>query len=186
MEAHVDAPSPLAGEGDGSRNSLKPISRPQPIDSSVPAAHMPNMNEPVPLRLIALDPDDLTVMSAHVQDAVVKVGDLTWLPAEKRFVLMMRRFDWEGATEGHNRRRLTAMHFERVTALKALGIDPKAKDAVLNLLAMTWTEFDAPAGELMLTFSGGAALKLQAECLEAQLKDLGGMWETAHQPSHNL
>lgn len=144
------------------------------------------MNEPIPLRLIALDADDLTVMSAHVQDAVVKVGDLSWLANEKRFVMMMRRFDWEGVAEGQNRRRLTAMHFERVTGLRALNIDPKAKDMVLSLLAMTWTETDAPAGELVLTFSGGGALKLQAECLEAQLKDLGGMWETAHQPAHDL
>lgn len=144
------------------------------------------MTEPTPLRLIALDADDLTILSAHVQDAVVKVGDLAWLPAEKRFALVMRRFDWEGATEGHNRRRLTAMHFERVTELKALNIDPKAKDSVLNLLAVTWTEGEAPSGELVLTFSGGAALKLKAECIEAQLKDLGGMWETAHQPSHDV
>ena len=144
------------------------------------------MNTPVPLCLMALDADDLTVVSAHVQDAVVRVGDLTWLPAEKRFVLLLRRFDWEGAAEGQNRRRLTAMHFERVIALKVSGIEPRAKDTVLNLLAMTWTETDAPAGELLLTFSGGGALKLQAECIEAQLKDLGGMWETAHKPRHSV
>jgi hypothetical protein len=145
---------------------------------------MPVMHEPVPLRLIALDAEDLTVISAHVQDAVVKVGDLAWLPTEKRFALMLRRYDWEGAASGQHRRRLTAMHFDRVTELKALNIDPKAKETVLNLLAVTFTPSDAPAGELVLTFSGGAALKLRAECIEAQLKDLGGMWETAHQPSH--
>ncbi len=144
------------------------------------------MNEPVPLRLIALDADDLTILSAHVQDAVVKVGDLVWLPGEKRFAMMMRRFDWEGAGEGQHRRRLTAMHFDRVTSLKTLNIDPQAKDEALSLLAVTWTAMDAPGGELVLTFSGGAALKLQAECIEAQLKDLGGMWETAHQPAHDL
>jgi hypothetical protein len=144
------------------------------------------MNEPVPLRLIALDADDLTIISAHVQDAVVKVGDLAWLPKEKRFALLMRRFDWEGATEGQNRRRLTAMHFDRVTSLKALNIDPAAKDTALNLLAVTFTPSEEPAGELVLTFSGGAALKLEAECIEAQLKDLGGMWETARQPAHEL
>jgi hypothetical protein len=144
------------------------------------------MNEPVPLRLIALDAEDLTILSAHAQDAVVKVGDLAWLPKEKRFALLMRRFDWEGATEGQNRRRLTAMHFDRVTSLKALNIDPAAKDTALNLLAVTFTPSEEPAGELVLTFSGGAALKLEAECIEAQLKDLGGMWETARQPAHEL
>jgi hypothetical protein len=144
------------------------------------------MNEPTPLRLIALDADDLTILSCHVQDAVVKVSDLAWLPKERRFALLMRRFDWEGAAEGQNRRRLTAMHFDRVTSLKALNLDPNAKDAVLNLLAVTFTPTDEPGGELVLTFSGGAALKLTAECIEAQLKDLGGMWETANQPAHQL
>ena len=64
------------------------------------------MSEPVaePLKLIALDADDLSVISAHLQDAVLKRGDIVWLPAEKRFALALRRFDWEGATQGQKRR----------------------------------------------------------------------------------
>jgi hypothetical protein len=145
------------------------------------------MSEPIPLRLIALDADDLTIISAHLQDAVLKVGDIVWRPAEKRVALGLRRFDWEGHEAGEKRRRLAAIHFERVAAFRAQGVDPAAKDTILSLLAVTFqpSAEAEPAGEIMLTFSGGATLKLSVECIEAQLKDLGGMWETAHAPNHD-
>jgi hypothetical protein len=47
------------------------------------------------LKLAALDAEDLTVISAHLQDAVLNVADLTFLAAEHRFVLALRRFDWQ-------------------------------------------------------------------------------------------
>lgn len=146
------------------------------------------MDTPDLLKLIALDADDLTVLSAHAQDAVVRVGDIAWRPAEQRFALVMRRFDWEGSSGGQMRRRLAGLHFARVTALKAHGVDPKAKDQVLNLLAITFEPGpkpeDEPGGCVYLAFSGGATLKLSVECIEAQLKDMGGMWETASKPTH--
>lgn len=142
------------------------------------------MDTPDLLKLIALDADDLTVLSAHAQDAVVRVGDIAWRPAEQRFALVMRRFDWEGSGSGHARRRLTGLHFARVTALKAHRVDPKAKDQVLNLLAITFEPAEEPGGCIYLAFSGGATLKLSVECIEAQLKDMGGMWETASKPTH--
>lgn len=137
-----------------------------------------------PLRLIALDQDDLAVLSAHLQDAVVRVGDMVALGAEKRFVLAARRFDWEGADIGQNRRRLAALHFDKVVAIRSLGLDPKAKEAVFNLLAITFELGEAPAGTVTLQFSGGAAIRLDVDCIEAQLKDLGPMWETQSRPGH--
>lgn len=142
------------------------------------------MSTPELLKLIALDADDLTVLSAHAQDAVVQVGDIMWRPAEQRVVLMIRRFDWEGALEGQRRRRLTALHFARVTAMKALGVRPQDKETTLSLLAITFSPKQEPGGDVLLSFSGGATLKLSVECIEAQLKDMGGMWETASQPNH--
>lgn len=142
------------------------------------------MDTPDLLKLIALDADDLTVLSAHAQDAVVRVGDIAWRPAEKRVALVMRRFDWEGSGAGHKRRRLAGLHFARVTDLKAQGVDPKARDQTLNLLAITFEPSEEPGGCVYLAFSGGATLKLSVECIEAQLKDMGGMWETASQPTH--
>ena len=135
-----------------------------------------------PLKLIALDADDLSVISAHLQDAVLKRGDIVWLPGEKRFALALRRFDWEGAAQGQKRRRLSALHFERVTAARSTKI--AAADAVLSLLAVTFTGSGDPAGQVTLHFSDGAAIRLDVECIEAQMKDLGPIWEAVATPAH--
>lgn len=142
------------------------------------------MSDPAaePLKLIALDADDLSVISAHLQDAVLKRGDIIWLPGEKRFALALRRFDWEGAAQGQKRRRLSALHFERVTAARSTKI--AAGDAVLSLLAVTFTGSDDPAGQVTLHFSDGAAIRLDVECIEAQMKDLGPIWEAVATPAH--
>ena len=143
------------------------------------------MSDPAaePLKLIALDADDLSVISAHLQDAVLKRGDIAWLPGEKRFALALRRFDWEGAAQGQKRRRLSALHFERVTAARSTKI--AADDAVLSLLAVTFTgSDDDPAGQVTLHFSDGAAIRLDVECIEAQMKDLGPIWEAVATPAH--
>ncbi|MDJ1157961.1 DUF2948 family protein [Chelatococcus sp. SYSU_G07232] len=136
------------------------------------------------LRLIALDSQDLGVISAHLQDAVVRADDLVYVPRQRRFLLALRRFDWEAPEGEPPRRRLAALHFERVSAVRRLGIDPGREDQVLNLLAITFEETDAPSGTLTLVFSGGAAVRLDVECIEAQLKDLGPAWEAAGRPAH--
>lgn len=144
---------------------------------------MPDQNTS-PLKLMALDEEDLAILSAHLQDAVLRAGDLVYLARERRFALAARRFDWEGADIGLNRRRLAALHFDKVTAVQRLNISPRAPDAAFSLLAMTYAAGDAPAGQVTLQFSGGAAIRLDVECIEAQLKDLGPMWETQSRPDH--
>ncbi len=138
------------------------------------------------LKFVVLDEEDLEVVSAHVQDAVVKVADVHWRPQEKRLVVGINRFDWEGVQprKPQFRRRRAALRFERVLSCKCRHVDPAGKDAVLNLLAVEFAETDAPAGVVTLTFSGGAALRLDVECLEAELADLGPVWTAAKCPSH--
>ena len=138
------------------------------------------------LKLVALDTDDIAVVSAHVQDSVVKVGDVMWRPAERRVIVVFNRFDWESAQslEPPYRRRRAALRFERVNALKARNVAASDRDAMLNLLAVEFTPTDTPAGQVTLTFSGGAALRLDVECLEAELADLGPVWATAACPAH--
>jgi hypothetical protein len=138
------------------------------------------------LRLVALDSEDIAVMSAHVQDSVVKIGEIMWRPAEKRAIIVLNRFDWESAQspEPPYRRRHAALRFERVNAVRQRNIACGQKDAVLNLLAVEFAETDAPGGTVTLTFSGGAALRLEVECLEAELADLGSVWATAACPAH--
>jgi Protein of unknown function (DUF2948) len=130
---------------------------------------------PDELKLVALDKDDIEVVSAHVQDAVVKVGDIFWQPREHRFVMAVNRFDWMSAvdTKADYRRCRTALRFERVNACKCRNLDQLNKDARLNLLAIEFSESDAPAGVVTLTFSGGGVIRLDVECLEAELADLG-------------
>ena len=63
------------------------------------------------LKLIALDEDDLAVISTHVQDARVSVSDIIWRQAEKRLVIGMSRLDWEQTLSGETspRRLLAAL-----------------------------------------------------------------------------
>jgi DUF2948 family protein len=140
------------------------------------------------LKFVALDAEDLQVVSAHLQDAVVRAADLLWRPKEKRLVLGLNRFDWEAAQSPRPgyRRRQAALRFERVFSCKCRDLDPTGKDAVLNLLAVEFSETDAPSGIVTITFSGGATLRLEVECLEAELADLGPAWTTTCCPAHPL
>jgi hypothetical protein len=137
------------------------------------------------LKFIALDVEDLEVVSAHLQDAVVKVSEVLWRPREKRVVIALNRFDWEGAQTDppQNRRRRAALRFERVMSCRCRGID-SGKDQVLNLLAVEFAQTSAPSGVVTLTFSGGSAIRLEVECLEVELADLGPTWMAASCPKH--
>jgi hypothetical protein len=143
------------------------------------------------LRLLALDAEDLAVLSAHLQDAVVKTGDMTWLPGQNRFALVLNRFAWEALEKGLRRkknyqRRRTGLHFDRVATVQSSGIDLTGKDNVLSLLAVRFHETESPAGEIHLVFSGGGTIRLSVECLEAQLSDLGPAWSADHAPRHSV
>ena len=138
------------------------------------------------LKFVVLDEEDLEVVSTHLQDAVVKAADVIWRPQEKRLVVALNRFDWEAAQSGdpEYRRRRAALRFERVLSCKCRDMNPAGKDAVLNLLAVEFAETQAPSGVVTLIFSGGAALRLEVECLEAELADLGPTWTAAACPAH--
>jgi|SRR5450631_3844258 Protein of unknown function (DUF2948) len=140
------------------------------------------------LKFVVLDEEDLEIVSTHLQDAVAKVSDVMWRPQEKRVVLAVNRFDWEGAQSAkpEYRRRRTALRFERVLSCKCRDVNPAGKDAVLNLLAVEFSETNAPSGVVTITFSGGATLRLEVECLEAELADLGQSWTTAACPVHAI
>lgn len=138
------------------------------------------------LKLIALDAEDLAVISAHVQDAVFKISDLEWLPKEQRFVIVMNRFAWELDAAGAKtfQRRRACLHFDRVNRVRTHRLDRDRKDTVLELLAVNFVPGEAPTGDVELVFAGGAALRLSVECLEAQLADLGVAWGTKLKPVH--
>ncbi len=130
---------------------------------------------PVRRRLAALDPEDLCVISAHVQDARVAVGDIHWRQSERRLVIGMRRVDWDQTLNGvpEPDRLISALRFDRVLACKARNIDMAAPDAVLDLIGIEFNPTDAPGGSALLLFAGGGALRLDVECLECELADIG-------------
>jgi hypothetical protein len=137
------------------------------------------------LKLVALDPEDLAVLSAHLQDAIAKVGDIAYLPKEKRFAMLLNRFDWTGSERDPPVRRRAGIHFERVLAAKTRGIDLAASEAIVNLLAVEFEEKEPPTGIVTLFFSGEAAIKLEVECLEAALSDIGPQWPARKRPRHH-
>ncbi len=139
------------------------------------------------LKLLALDTDDLGVVSAHMQDAVFKLGDVRWSAAEKTFSLAANRFDWaaaEGKRKGFERHR-AALVLKRVETVRSNGIDRNRKDDVLSLLAVRFiAKGEGPEGTVELVLSGNAAIELDVECIEVALADIGGAWETPSRPRH--
>lgn len=143
------------------------------------------------LKLVALDQEDLSVLSAHLQDAVVRVADMAYLKGERRFAALVNRFDWhtaEASSRSRSRpafsRRRAGLRFERVLSAQLSKIDLASKDTVLSLLAVQFDVKDEPEGFVTLHFSGGGAIRLHVECIEAELKDLGAAWATVNKPAH--
>ena len=136
------------------------------------------------LKLLALDSEDLEVISATTQDAIVRVPDMGFAKADKRFALLMNRFAWEDGSNRKGVRKRAALHFERVTSVKTSGFDPNAAEGALELLAIRFTETVAPSGHVDLTFAGGGAVRLEVEVLEARLQDLGAAWAAKLKPEH--
>ncbi|MBB2752655.1 UNVERIFIED_ORG: hypothetical protein GGI57_003358 [Rhizobium aethiopicum] len=139
------------------------------------------------LKLVALDNEDLAIISAHMQDSVFKVGDIDWSPRDAQFALAVNRFVWEGAERkrrGFERRR-AALVFKRVLAVRSLGIDRGKRDEVLSLLALRFEQKgEGPEGTIELSLSGTASIALDVECIEVQLADIGGAWEASSKPRH--
>jgi hypothetical protein len=139
------------------------------------------------LKLLALDSEDLDVISATTQDAVVRVGDMGYAQADRRFALLMNRFAWEEAdARGRGLRKRAGLHFDRVMDVAVAGIDQNARDGVLELLDIRFTETEAPAGVIELRFAGGGTVRLTVECLEARLQDFGAAWAAKARPQHEL
>jgi Protein of unknown function (DUF2948) len=134
------------------------------------------------LRLTAQDTDDLHVISAQMQDAVLKLSDITFTQRRRQFVLVANRYAWDDASSKTRRR--AGLHFESVLNVKRSGFANTGRDTVLSLLAITFTETEAPSGYVTLAFSAGHSIRLEVECLDAVMADLGPTWSTEFQPDH--
>ena len=127
-----------------------------------------------PLNLGALEVDDLQVISSLVQDAVFPITEMTWRAKERRFALLVNRFRWEdpGSTRHKPERVQSILAVENVLRVSSQGIDRNDKDMILSVLAVEFSEGEAPAGDVTITLAGDGAIRLSVEALEVRLKDV--------------
>jgi hypothetical protein len=136
-----------------------------------------------PLRLIAADAEDLSAMSACLQDAVAKVGDFAHLPRERRFAFVANRFVWEAA--GGKARVRAGCHFDDVRAVRRTNLRLDAKDAVVEILAVRFAPGEDGGGAVTIELAGGGAIRLEVESVNAQLADISAPWPTRMKPEHD-
>jgi hypothetical protein len=136
-----------------------------------------------PLRLLAQDADDLAVISAALQDAVAKIGDIRWDAQGRTLTLACNRFRWEGAGKKGERVR-SALQLGDVTGVQARKLRRDAKQAVVELLSISFEPCEAPGGSVLLTFAGGGDLKVSVDCLDVVLADVSEPWATPRKPGH--
>ena len=141
------------------------------------------MTEPAPLRLLAEDADDLAVISAALQDAVAKVGDISFEARARRLTIAFNRFRWEA---GRKQRVRSALQLGGVLKVQARKVRRERKDAVVELLALTFEPMEAPGGTLTFSFAGGGDLRAHVECVDAVLADLSQPWPTPRAPAHEV
>jgi hypothetical protein len=136
-----------------------------------------------PLRLLAQDAEDLAVISAALQDAVAKIGDIAFDARARRLTLAFNRFRWEA--DGKTRERVrSGLQLGGVMTVRSRNLRRDAKGAVVELLALTFEPAEAPGGAIVLTFAGGGDLRAEVECVEAVLADVSTPWPTPRAPTH--
>jgi hypothetical protein len=141
------------------------------------------MAEPASLRLLAQDADDLAVISAALQDAVAKVGDIAFEPRARVLTVALNRFRWEA---GRGERVRSALQIAGVLKVETRKIRRDAPEAVVELLAVTFEAGESPGGVVTLSFAGGGDLRATVECVEAVLADVSAPWRTPRTPRHEL
>ncbi len=140
------------------------------------------------LRLLAQDSADLEVISAALQDAVARVGDLSFEAGPRRFTLALNRYRWEGGVRAPERVR-TALQFAGVMSVRSRGAAIGAPESVLSILAITFEPaggLEDPSGAVHLKLAGGGDIRLEVECVDAVLADVSEPWAAIRAPRHRV
>lgn len=138
------------------------------------------MHRPEPVRLIALDDEDLKVISAALQDAVTTIGDIRFEAVARRLTVTLNRYRWEAPGE----RVRCGLQLGGVMAVQSRRLRREARRAVVELLAVSFEPGEAPGGTVVFTFAGGGDLRAEVECIDAALADLSAPWPTPREPGH--
>lgn len=143
------------------------------------------MTKTVPaLKLLAQDAADLAVISAALQDAVAKIGDIRWDAHARTLTLACNRFRWEAGGKKSGERVRSALQLGGVTGVQARNLKRDAKGAIVELLAITFEPGEAPGGVVLLAFAGDGDLRATVECLDVLLADVSDPWATPRRPGH--
>ena len=140
------------------------------------------------LKLAAADAEDLQILSARLQDAVLKLKNVSWQPRKRRFAAVVNRLQWES---GGQTRVRAGLHFDGVLKVQSQNVKLGADEAVVSLLAVTFTPNGAhengeadPGGVIELVLAGGGAFRLTVECVDAELSDMTSSWTARGTPDH--
>ncbi|MEZ5758664.1 MAG: DUF2948 family protein [Emcibacteraceae bacterium] len=141
------------------------------------------------LRLKAQDKEDLTILSAYLQDAVTVVADFSYSPKSRIFALMLNRYVWEdkiGKDDKACHRIRTGCHFSDILSVTSQNIPQEDKKHVLELLAIETLPLENGNIAIDLIFAADAVIRLEAEVIEAQMKDIGAPYPATCHPKHKV
>jgi hypothetical protein len=139
------------------------------------------MGQAAPLRLLAQDPEDLAIISAAMQDAVAKVGEISYEAKARRLTVAFNRYRWE---TGESERVRSGLQLGGVLMVQARKIRRGARDAILEVLAVTFEPGEAPGGTITISCAGGGDLRAVVECVDVVLADVSEPWPTPRTPTH--
>ncbi len=139
-------------------------------------------------KIAALDAEDLAILSAQVQDAVLTVADIAWQKSAGRVVIAMNRFvrGKRGLFGTPDERRRAVLQIDKVSAFRSIGIAKRQAEEVLAIMALRFVPSELPAGSIEIVLAGGGMLKAEAECIEVRLTDLGPRWQASSRPAHGV
>jgi hypothetical protein len=141
------------------------------------------------LKLLATSDEDLRIVAAHLQDAIVSIQDIANLKKNKIFLIQLNRFMWEDVEKGifrKNKRIRTVLKFDNVISVLSKNINTKKDKNFLDFLTIESNLLFDKSYDIKLIFSGDAIIKLKTEIIDVTLDDQGSPWESKTQPKHNF
>ena len=141
------------------------------------------------LKLVAKTKDDISVLSAHLQDSIVNVSDIAKLEKNKILLIQLNRFMWEDVEKGvfrKNKRIRTILKFENVLKVFSKNIDQTQKDKFLDFLTIETNQMPDNNYEMKIVFAGDSIIKVVSEVIEVTLDDQGNAWDTKNMPKHKV
>jgi hypothetical protein len=141
------------------------------------------------LKLLATSDEDLRVVAAHLQDAIVSIQDIASLKKSRIFLIQLNRFMWEDVEKGvfrKNKRIRTILKVENVISVLSKRINKKKEKNFLDFLTIESNLLADKSYEIQLIFSGDAVIKIKTEVIDVTLDDQGYPWESKTQPKHDF